>query len=98
MLHVTFQNSNLKLHVAYQDNFMSKPLKKRVEVRKRVQKRRAKLRALGFRPIQIWVPDTRKKSFAKECRRQSLLLQNDPHEKEMMEWWESAADHEGWKA
>ncbi|SEF68363.1 antitoxin MazE family protein [Bosea lathyri] len=40
----------------------------------RVQKRRDALRAAGLRPLQIWVPDTRKPGFAAECRRQSLLV------------------------
>lgn len=37
----------------------------------RVQKRRDALRAAGLRPIQIWVPDTRRPGFAEECRRQA---------------------------
>lgn len=40
---------------------------------KRVQKRRAALRAAGLRPLQIWVPDTRRPGFAEECRRQSRM-------------------------
>jgi hypothetical protein len=28
----------------------------------------------GLRPIQIWVPDTRRPGFAEECRRQSLIV------------------------
>lgn len=40
----------------------------------RVQKRRDALRAAGLRPIQIWVPDTRRPGFAEECRRQSLAV------------------------
>lgn len=40
----------------------------------RVERRRAKLRAAGLRPIQIWVPDTRAPGFADECRRQSDLI------------------------
>ena len=40
---------------------------------KRVRKRRAVLRAAGLRPIQIWVPDTRRPGFAEEARRQSRL-------------------------
>lgn len=40
----------------------------------RVQKRRDALRASGLRPLQIWVPDTRRPGFAEECRRQSLLV------------------------
>lgn len=32
------------------------------------------MRALGLRPVQIWVPDTRARGFAEEYRRQSALL------------------------
>ena len=45
-----------------------------VPVGQRVQKRRDLLRAAGLRPIQIWVPDTRRPGFADECRRQSRLV------------------------
>ncbi len=41
---------------------------------KRAQKRRDVLRASGLRPIQIWVPDTRRPGFTEECRRQSLIV------------------------
>ncbi len=40
----------------------------------RVRKRRAALRKAGLRPVQIWVPDTRRPGFAEECRRQSRLV------------------------
>ncbi|CAN7349415.1 antitoxin MazE family protein [Pararhizobium sp. LjRoot238] len=43
-------------------------------VNQRVQKRRENLRAAGLRPLQIWVPDTRRPGFAEECRRQALLV------------------------
>lgn len=62
----------------------------------RVQKHRQALRASGLRPIQIWVPDTRKKNFAEECERQSLLLRNDTSEDEILEWIEKALDKSGW--
>jgi hypothetical protein len=62
----------------------------------RVQKHRKALRASGLRPIQIWVPDTRKTNFAKECKRQSLLLRNDRRENEILEWIEKASDKSGW--
>jgi len=39
----------------------------------RVRKRRTALRKAGLRPVQLWVPDTRKRGFAAECRRQSRL-------------------------
>jgi len=42
-------------------------------IRQRVQKRRDALRAAGLRPVQIWVPDTRRPGFDEECRRQSRV-------------------------
>ncbi len=42
--------------------------------RDRVRKRRDALRAAGLRPVQIWVPDTRRPDFAEECRRQSRIV------------------------
>ena len=63
----------------------------------RVQKHRQVLRQAGMRPIQIWVPGTRREGFAEECHRQSLLLRGDALEADTMEWLESVADTEGWK-
>jgi hypothetical protein len=63
----------------------------------RVQKHRTALRETGLRPVQIWVPDTRRPGFAEECRRQSLLLQDDTHEQETSDWLDVAADREGWQ-
>lgn len=42
----------------------------------RVERRRAKLRAAGLRPVQLWVTDTRSAAFAAECRRQSRLIRD----------------------
>ena len=63
----------------------------------RVRQHRDGMRREGFRPVHIWVPDTRAPGFAEECRRQSLLLKQDPHEKEALDWLEQVADREGWK-
>ncbi len=64
----------------------------------RVQKRRQALRAAGLRPVQIWVPDTRRPAFAQEARRQSTLLAQDPQEQDITAWSEHAASElEGWK-
>ena len=63
----------------------------------RVQKHRAALRASGLRPVQIWVPDTRRAGFAEECRRQSQLLYGDAQERETADWLEAAGDHEDWQ-
>ncbi len=40
----------------------------------RVRKRRDELRKARLRPVQIWVPDTRRPGFAEECRRQALVV------------------------
>ena len=40
----------------------------------RVRKRREALRAQGLRPVQIWVPDSRRPGFEEECRRQAALI------------------------
>ncbi len=63
----------------------------------RVQKHRDALRAAGLRPVQIWVPDTRRAGFAEECRRQSLALRDDAHEQATADWLQAAADSEGWQ-
>jgi hypothetical protein len=63
----------------------------------RVRKHREALRAAGLRPIQIWVPDTRRRGFAAECRRQSLRLRGDPLERETLEWLEKVADPADWR-
>jgi Protein of unknown function (DUF3018) len=42
--------------------------------RVRVERRREKMRAMGLRPVQIWVPDTRAPGFAAEAERQCRLL------------------------
>lgn len=68
-----------------------------VRTSERVQKHRMALRAAGLRPIQIWVPDTRRAGFAEECRRQSLALRGDAHERETLDWLEAAADTDDWE-
>lgn len=72
----------------------------RTPVAARVQKRRDALRRAGLRPIQIWVPDTRRPGFAEECRRQSKLAsQADMADAEMMDFMgEALSDVDGWTA
>ena len=41
--------------------------------KEKVRAHRQRLRKQGLRPIQIWVPDVRSKTFAREAHRQSLL-------------------------
>jgi hypothetical protein len=66
------------------------------ELTKRVGRHQQKLREAGLRPIQIWVPDTRRPEFQEECRRQSRMLLEDPQEQEVLNWLEAVADREGW--
>jgi hypothetical protein len=69
---------------------------KKVSATERVRKHREALRAKGLRPIQIWVPDTRKPGFAEEARRQCLALRDDPQEKKIMDWLDQVRDTTGW--
>jgi hypothetical protein len=48
------------------------------DTRSRVSAYRARLRAQGLRPIQIWVPDVRSPDFAAEAHRQSRLVVDSP--------------------
>lgn len=67
-------------------------------VAQRVQKRRNALRMAGLRPVQIWVPDTRRPGFEAECRRQSrLAAQSDLADAELLAVMkEILADVDGW--
>lgn len=67
-------------------------------VNSRVQRHRDSLRMAGLRPVQIWVPDTRRPDFAQECHRQARLVakadQADTDLQQLME--EAITDVEGW--
>ncbi len=43
-------------------------------VRERVSEYRRRMRARGYRPVQLWVPDVRTAEFAAEARRQAVLV------------------------
>ena len=53
---------------------------------------RARLRAAGLRPLQIWVPDTRTPRLAKQARRQSLLASSKTSEQEIAAFIDDVAD------
>ncbi|HWK62352.1 MAG TPA: antitoxin MazE family protein [Eoetvoesiella sp.] len=64
----------------------------------KVTRHRARLRASGMRPIQLWVPDTRASDYIDRIKRQCLALHNDPAERDVLAFTEAAADDtEGWK-
>ena len=56
-----------------------KASKRKSPSRDKVRAHRARLRALGLRPIQIWIYDTSSRKFASEARRQSALAARSPH-------------------
>lgn len=67
-------------------------------VKERVRKHRDALRKAGLRPVQIWVPDTRRPDFAAECRRQCLLLAQ-ADDTELDQFMDAAlADLDDWTA
>jgi len=66
-------------------------------VRDRVNTYRARMRRSGLRPVQIWVPDTRRPGFAEECRRQSFMLHDDRQEADLADWLDQIADYDGWQ-
>lgn len=66
-------------------------------VNERVNKRREALRMAGLRPVQLWVPDTRRPTFAEECHRQSESLYGDNQERAVLNWIEAASDTQGWE-
>lgn len=47
--------------------------------RSKVQAYRTRLRGMGLRPIQIWVPDVRAASFKSEAHRQALAVAKSKH-------------------
>ncbi len=47
--------------------------------RDKVRAHRTRLRKQGLRPVQIWVPDVRSKSFTHAAHRQSLAVARSPH-------------------
>ena len=46
----------------------------RATSRDKVRAHRTRLRKAGLRPVQIWVPDVRSKSFARAAHRESLAV------------------------
>ena len=68
-------------------------------VAERVRKSRMALRAKGLRPVQIWVPDTRRPELATECRRQAAMVaEADRQDHEIGSFIDAAlADTDSWE-
>jgi hypothetical protein len=76
--------------------FMEQRSTMRTAVTERVRKHREALRAAGFKPVQIWIPDTRLESFRRKCERECLSLAGDPQEEDTLAWMAEVADTDGW--
>jgi hypothetical protein len=81
----------MMLHVTLRGDVMT-------DVNTRVQRHRDALRRAGLRPVQIWVPDTRRPDFEAECRRQSRLVAlADQGDRDLHDLMDAAlVDMEGW--
>jgi Protein of unknown function (DUF3018) len=66
----------------------------RTGVSGRVEKHRASLRAAGLRPIQIWVPDIRSRSFASKAHRQSSAVAESRQAQEDQEFINVISDRD----
>ena len=53
--------------------------KKKPSTKIRVRAHRERLRALGLRPVQIWVPDVRSKDFVRQAHLQSVAVAQSVH-------------------
>jgi hypothetical protein len=62
--------------------------------REKVQSYRARMRAKGLRPIQIWVPDTRTAAFRTEAHRQSRAVAHSSHAREDQDFIDAVADRD----
>ena len=60
--------------------------------RDKVRAHRERLRRRGLRPIQIWVPDVRSRTFGREAHRQSLIVANAALEREDQAFVDAVSD------
>lgn len=58
----------------------------------RVNNYRARLRAQGLKPIQIWVPDVRSPAFLQQAHLQSVAVSRSPSAEEDQAFIDAAAD------
>jgi hypothetical protein len=60
--------------------------------RVKVGEHRARLRAQGLRPIQIWVPDVRAPAFRSEAHRQSQAVAQGAHAQDDQAFIDAVSD------
>lgn len=62
--------------------------------RVKVGEHRERLRKLGLRPIQIWVPDIRSPAFKAEAHRQSLAVAGSAQAREDQDFIDAVSDRD----
>lgn len=62
-----------------------------MSVKDRVSEHRRRMREAGYRPIQVWVPDTRSKNFSDEAQRQSAAVAAADRQEPIHEWIEDVS-------
>lgn len=69
--------------------------------RDHARRHREKMRAKGLRPVQIWVPDTRRPEYAAELKRQMALVSAaavvDNEENRWLDALSDSQDLDGWE-
>jgi len=60
--------------------------------RDKVRAHRERLRRQGLRPIQIWVPDVRSRTFKAQAHRQSLAVAQSEFEREDQAFIDSVSE------
>jgi Antitoxin MazE-like len=69
-------DEHVRLHVTYDGATMLDNVR---SSRDKVRLHRERLRAQGMRPVQIWVPDVRARSFISAARKQSKAVATSKH-------------------
>jgi hypothetical protein len=69
----------------------------RLNSAQKMRQYRARLKASGLRPIQLWLPDIRSQKIIDEVRKQSIRVSSDSQDSRITDFVESVMDHEGWE-
>ena len=68
------------------------PTTRPIKSRDKVRAHRERLRRRGLRPLQLWVPDVRSRTFAREAHRQSALVGADVREAEEQDFIDAISE------
>jgi Protein of unknown function (DUF3018) len=71
------------------------PARKPKPSRIKVREHRDSLRALGLRPVQIWVPDVHAPAFRSQAHRQSLAVAQSARAREDQTFIDAVSDRRG---